>query len=58
MNFQKITTNLTKIPRACFTESRETDLYSNYKYQKIVRDGAVEEKVHDMQEVRVSNPCK
>ena len=50
--------NLTKIHRACFTESRMNSIYiQNKKYYKLVRDGAVEEGVDDMQEVRGSNPC-
>ena len=34
----------------------EFDLYSKQKHQKLVRDGAVEEAVEDMQEVRGTNP--
>ena len=36
----------------------EFDLYLKQKYLKLVRDGAVEEEVHDMQEMRGSNPWK
>ena len=36
----------------------EFDLKSKQNSEKLVRSGAVEEKVADMQGVRCANPCK
>ena len=53
----RVSGELTKI---CHIHHIEFDLYSkqNPEQQKLVREGAVEEELDDMQEVRGSNLCR
>ena len=44
--------------RMFYRKWNEFDLYSKQKYQTLVRAGAVEEEVDDLQQLRGSNPCK